>query len=583
MNFASVFLLILSFLLPIKNAEPDLRTPYEKGNKNQTATYNQTMEYYKLLDETFTEVKMIEYGLTDAGKPLNLVVVSKSGDYDPETIRYKSLRIVLVNNAIHAGEPEGVDASMMLVRDLVQKKELSKYLDKLVFCVIPMYNIDGALNRGCCSRANQNGPEEYGFRGNGQNLDLNRDFIKCDSKNARSFTQLFREWQPDMFLDNHTSNGADYQYTLTYIANHKNALPQKLSAYLHNELIPNLQKGTEKDGFPMSPYVETLTDIPDSGLVGFVSPPRFSTGYASLYNTLSFTVETHMWKPFNKRVDATYIFMKHILDKVYMDGDKIAQLRKEANQSIFSSTHILNWTFDDKKYDWIIFKGYEAKYKPSEISGQKRLYYDRNAPYEKKIKYYNYAKAGTAVKVPDYYIIPQTWWRVIELLHLNAVEMTQLESDKLVKAANMYYIEGFDNSQRSPYEGHYLHTNVRLREEKQDIQFLEGDYIIKTNQPAFKYIVETLEPQAPDSYFAWNYFDGIMQQKEYFSDYIFEETAAELVRKNPELSKQLKENRNDTAFAKNGYAQLDYVYKHSPYYEKTHKRYPVARIFGKIP
>ncbi|MGZ5283343.1 MAG: M14 family metallopeptidase, partial [Bacteroidia bacterium] len=445
MNFATVLLLVLSFLLPITHAEPDLRTPYEKGNKNQTATYKQTMEYYKLLDETFTEVKMIEYGLTDAGKPLNLVIVSKSGDYDPETIRYKNLRIVLVNNAIHAGEPEGVDASMMLVRNLVQKKELSKYLDKLVFCVIPMYNIDGALNRGCCSRANQNGPEEYGFRGNGQNLDLNRDFVKCDSKNARSFTQLFREWQPDMFLDNHTSNGADYQYTLTYIANHPNALPQKLSNYLHKELIPAMQKSTEKDGFPMSPYVETLTDIPDSGLVGFVSPPRFSTGYASLYNTLSFTVETHMWKPFSKRVDATYSFMKHILDKVYMDSDKIAQLRKEANQSIFSSSHILNWTFDATRYDWINFKGYEAKYKPSEVSGQKRLYYDRNAPYEKKIKFYNYSKPGTEVKVPDYYIIPQTWWKVIDLLKLNAVQMTQLESDKVVKGANMYYIEGFDN------------------------------------------------------------------------------------------------------------------------------------------
>ncbi|MGZ5282356.1 MAG: hypothetical protein ACXWEY_08785, partial [Bacteroidia bacterium] len=132
-------------------------------------------------------------------------------------------------------------------------------------------------------------------------------------------------------------------------------------------------------------------------------------------------------------------------------------------------------------------------------------------------------------------------------------------------------------------EGHYLHTNVRLREEKQEIQFLEGDYIIKTNQPAFKYIVETLEPQAPDSYFAWNYFDGVLQQKEYFNDYVFEETASELVGKNPILAKQLKENQQDTAFAKNGYAQLDFVYKQSPYYEKTHKRYPVARIFGKIP
>ncbi len=583
MNFTSVFLLITSLIFPALNSSPDLRTPYEKGNGNQTATYSETMAYYKLLDEQFTEIKMIEYGLTDAGKPLNLVVVSKDGDYDPKTVRYKNMRVVLVNNAIHAGESEGVDASMMLVRDLVQKKELRKYLDKVVFCVIPMYNIDGALNRGCCSRANQNGPELYGFRGNGQNLDLNRDFIKCDSKNARSFTQLFREWQPDMFLDNHTSNGADYQYTLTYIANHPNALPQNLSNYMHKELIPNLEKGTEKDGFPMVPYVETLTEIPDSGLVGFVSPPRFSTGYASLFNTLSFTVETHMWKPFHKRVEATYVFMKHIMDKVYMDSDKIARLRKEANQSIFSQQHILNWEFDKDKFGWINFKGYEAKYKPSEISGLQRLYYDRSAPYTRKIKFYNYAKPGVTVKVPDYYIVPQTWWRVIELLKLNAVEMTQMPDNRLVKNAAMYYITGFDNSPRAPYEGHYLHTNVKLREEKQEVQFLEGDYIIKTNQQAFKFIVETLEPQAPDSYFAWNFFDAILQQKEYFSDYIFEETALELLNANATLKAELAaRQKQDSAFAKNVYSQLDFIYKQSAHYEKTHKRYPVARVFGQL-
>jgi hypothetical protein len=184
--------------------------------------------------------------------------------------------------------------------------------------------------------------------------------------------------------------------------------------------------------------------------------------------------------------------------------------------------------------------------------------------------------------VPDYYVIPQNWWRVIELLKLNNVKMTQLESDKLYKNANMYYIDAVENSPRAPYEGHYYHTKIKLHEEKQDVQFLEGDYVIPTNQPAFKFIVETLEPQAPDSYFSWNYFDAIMQQKEYFSDYIFEETAVDILDKNPDLKNQLKEKQaSDTAFAKNGLAQLDFVYKHSNYYEKTHKRYPVARIFGK--
>ncbi|MCB0684129.1 MAG: hypothetical protein KDC32_24970, partial [Saprospiraceae bacterium] len=129
------------------------------------------------------------YGDTDAGFPLHLAILSIDGDFDPVSLRKKGKRILFINNAIHPGEPCGVDATMMLLQDYLLDPARREALENVVVIAIPFYNIGGGLNRGSFSRANQEGPIEYGFRGNARNLDLNRDFIKCDSRNARTFNQ----------------------------------------------------------------------------------------------------------------------------------------------------------------------------------------------------------------------------------------------------------------------------------------------------------------------------------------------------------------------------------------------------------
>ncbi|HEX8350067.1 MAG TPA: M14 family zinc carboxypeptidase, partial [Hymenobacter sp.] len=181
-------LLFLLSALFISNPQPkpDWRTPFEKGDGNITATYAECIAYYQKLDAAYSEITMREAGTTDIGQPLHEVVVSSDGDADPASVRRKNRRVVFIQNGIHPGEPEGIDASMMLARDYVQKKELRQQLENVTLVIIPAYNVDGMLNRSATSRANQNGPREYGFRGNARNLDLNRDYIKQDSRNARS-------------------------------------------------------------------------------------------------------------------------------------------------------------------------------------------------------------------------------------------------------------------------------------------------------------------------------------------------------------------------------------------------------------
>lgn len=569
-----LFLFSLGFMAG-NNAVAQL-TPFELSkDKNYTATYAEVMAYYPKLAKQYPQVKLFNYGTTDVGKPLTLVVVSKDGVFDPAKIKQQNKRVILINNGIHPGEPEGIDASMMLVRDLLKRNQLPT---DVVVCFIAVYNIDGSLNRGV-SRISQNGPRAYGFRGNYRNLDLNRDFIKADSRNALAFMQILNTWQPDVFLDNHASNGSDYQYVMTLIETQKDKQNPILAQYTSKTLSPELYKRMEKSGFEMVPYVESLKGTPDSGIVAFIETPRFSTGYTVQHNIISYVTETHMLKAYDKKVYATYNFMQHLIDICQRDASQIGNLKRRADEQVIQQkTFALNWALDEQKYDIIPFKGFEASHKPSDISGLPRLYYDRSKPFTKNIKYYNTYKATVTANKPVAYVIPQAWGKIIDLFKLNKVAMRRLKHDTTL-TLQTYYIADYKTGQR-PYEGHYLHSGVTLKTlDNNPVKFYEGDYVVYTNQAINRYIVETLEPQGVDSFFAWNFFDSMLSQKEHYSDYVFEDIAFEYLKTHPELQKLLDEEKaKNPQVAKSAAAQLEFVYRNSPFYEKTYLRYPVGRL-----
>ena len=551
------------------------QTPFEKSNKQATATYPEVIAYYKDLAAHYPQAKLITYGPTDHGEPLHVLVLSKNGEFDRQKLEAQNKTIFLINNGIHPGEPEGIDASMMLARDLLQHHALP---ENVVLCIIPLYNIDGSFNRSSTSRANQNGPLAYGFRGNSRNLDLNRDFIKTDSRNSASFQQIFNYWKPEIFVDTHTSNGADYQYTMTLIPTQKDKLNPLLSAYLTKTMVPDLYQKMAVKGYELIPYINSVEETPDAGITGFLEPPRFSTGYAALHNSIAFMPETHMLKSYDKRVDATYKLLQTYIDIIVRDQKAIRENKQRADEQTARQTVFpLEWKLDDTKSNSISFKGFTAKEKPSAVSGFDRLYYDRHAPYTKPIKEWNTFVPTVSVNKPIAYIIPQAWGRVIELLKLNGIKMAQLAEDVKL-SLEMYYIKDYKTVSQ-PYEGHYMHSAVHVNPVKQAIQFYAGDYVVYVNQSQNRYIVETLEPQATDSFFNWNFFDSVLGQKEHYSAYVFEDTAAQLLKDHPELKQLLEEQKaKDPAFAKNGSAQLEFVYKHSDYYEKTYQRYPVGRL-----
>ena len=573
-----IFILLLLVILSCnskKEKEYNFTTVFEKSNGLETATYVETIQYYKNLAATYASIKIDSIGETDSGKPLHMVTLNTDGIFNFSEIR-KNKRILLINNGIHPGESDGIDATMMLYRDLAKGKITVP--KNTVIVTIPIYNVGGSLNRNSTTRTNQNGPKAYGFRGNARNYDLNRDFIKCDTKNTKTFAQLFHIVQPDVFIDNHVSNGADYQYTLTHLFTQHNKLGGDLGAYLHNEMMPNLEQQLADKDWDITPYVNVFNKTPESGFSQFMDSPRYSTGYTTLFNTLGMMVETHMLKPYKQRVEGTYELMKSMVDITEKDGEKIKALREHANKKLLTNkTYTLNWEIDTSKTSTLNFKGFEGEMIPSEITGKQRLKFNRNKPFTKEVSYQNYFKPTDSVTIPSAYIIPQGWWPVIDLLKINNTEMFQLEKDSSYTVES-YKIKDY-KSRNTPYEGHYLHYNTSVSSEVKTITFKKGDYLIKTNQTSLRYLLETLEPQAPDSFFNWNFFDTILQQKEGFSPYVWEEKAKLILLQNPRLQIELNLKKSyEPDFANNWYAQLDWIHKKSENYEKTHLQYPVYRV-----
>jgi hypothetical protein len=581
-KFVLIVLTVSQIIISCDNGDSsekmNFETKFEKSDGQETATYQETIDFYSRLAETHTSVALYEMQKTDSGEPLHLVTFNPNRTFESEFNTEDDKIILLINNGIHPGESDGIDATMMLFRDLAENAIETP--TNVIVAAIPVYNIGGALNRNSTTRTNQNGPKEYGFRGNARNYDLNRDFIKSDTKNAKAFANLFQTVKPDVFIDNHVSNGADYQYVLTHLFTQHNKLGGDLGQYLHQSLLPRLEDSLAARKWEITPYVNVFNRTPESGFTQFMDSPRYSTGYTTTFNTLGMMVETHMLKPYKERAEGTYQLMKEMLEIVNKDASNIKKLRSEALSLYTEGNYYpLRWAVDSSKTRTLSFKGYEAERIPSEITGADRLQYDRSKPFAREITYYDQYKATDSVTIPGQYIIPQGYWNVINLLKANEIKMDRLPNDTTI-TATVYKVVDYETVS-SPYEGHYLHYNTKVSGSTEQVRLREGDYVVSTQQPGVRYLLETLEPEAVDSFFNWNYFDTILQQKEGFSPYVWEDKAAEMLRNDPKLKASFeKKKAADLAFASNWYAQLDWLHKQSPHYEPSHLRYPIVRVGG---
>ncbi len=573
-----IFSLFVLFFITYNAINAQMMSIPFLNNHNTTIEYADLIPFYENLAAEYPDISKLQIiGTTDSGKPLHVFKISSDPDFSPEQERAAGKLILFINNGIHPGEPCGISAAMLWSQSVLASAN-EALLDSIAIYIIPVYNVGGMLNRNSTSRANQIGPESYGFRGNARNYDLNRDFIKLDSKNARSWVSFYSRCKPHIFLDTHTSNGSDYQYVITLIATQRDKANPIIADYLSEEMIPELYAGMEAGNYPMIPYVYSYERTPDKGIKAFLDLPRYSTGYAALFNALPFMTETHMLKPYKDRVKSTQLFMDVLLEFAMENTTEIIanKAKADAYDRQLNTWHY-QWQLDTSRDSTLLFKGYRPKYKPSEITGAERLYYDHEEPFAEEIPYYLHYKSMAEATKPEQYIIPQSRYDIAQLLELNNVDVDTLEEDRLIRC-RFYKFAAYESLDRA-YEGHYLHSETRLKAIEKPVEFQAGDYLVSTDQASVRFIMHVLEPEAEDSYFNWNYFDAILQRKEHFSPYVFEGLAASYLDEHPAFKKEFEATRAASAeMQENPYKQLHWIYAHGPWSEESYLLYPIGKV-----
>ncbi len=310
-----------------KAAMSDWITPAERSHFRTTPSYADTRAYLqRLADASPGTIHLTRFGVSPEGRDLMLVVAAKDGAFTPEVARASGKEIVMVQSGIHAGEIEGKDAALMLLRDIAVGGKHADLLDRTILVWLPIFNVDGHENSNAYNRINQNGPDAMGFRATAQNLNLNRDYIKADAPEMRDWLKMFDAWLPDLFMDIHTTDGADYQYDLTWYLEEWGPLHPAVKAWQDTAFKQSIFPAFDRMGHMQAPYLD-LVDHRDitKGIDNFGSGPRFSTGYVALRNRAALLVETHMLKSYEVRVRATYDLVVATLAYVNAHRGRAAQ------------------------------------------------------------------------------------------------------------------------------------------------------------------------------------------------------------------------------------------------------------------
>ncbi len=591
----SARLLFFLAMLPLAaQAQQDWRTPAEVSDYRTTPDYDATMTYLRRVQAAAPgEVRIEPFGKTGEGRELDLVIASRDGVFDPQILHQAHRPILLVENAIHAGEMDGKDASMALLRDMVITKTQAALLDRAVFVFIPVYNADGFARLGRFNRINQNGPELTGWRGNGTNLNLNRDYLKAQAPETQAFWPMYERWLPDFFVDDHVTDGADFRYDVTYSIDHGPDVDPGLAGYLGNTVTPELQSAVDKaPGHLASPTYIQLADEndPSKGLGYFADPPRYSCGSILLENRPCMLVEMHMLKSYRTRVTGNTILLEALLMILNRDADKLLAMNAQADAhaaQVAGKPLGLAYAPNGDTSPFLLH-GYDYTLSQSTISGAQMVTYS-HTPRDFMLQAQTGVVAVSTATPPAAYIIPAQWTSIINVLRTHGVPMEQL-TQAWTGSVEQYQCSN-NVWQRPPFEGrHPLFAGEAAPPEaghfggctlsQQTATYPAGSVVVRLDNRLSKMAVHWLEPAAPDSALAWGFFDPIFEQREYGEPYVVEKLAREMLTNNPLLKAEFDSKvQADAKFAASPAARLAFFYDHSPYYTANRVGvYPVGRL-----
>lgn len=563
----------------------DWTTPAERSDFRTTPSYGDTLAYLERLQkEAPGQIRLQTFGISPQGRPMTVVIANRDGVFTPEAARTAKLPIVLVQAGIHPGEIEGKDAGLMLLRDFVITGKLPHLLDHAVLVFIPVFSVDGHENSSPYNRINQNGPDSMGFRGQSQYLNLNRDYIKADAPEMRAWLRLWQRWRPDLLIDIHTTDGADYQYDLTWYLEDPHKLDAGVSAW-QQQAMASVIPAYEKRGHLASLYLEFKDGAdPRQGIVNFGSGPRFSTGYAALQNRPGLLIETHMLKSYAIRVRTAYDLVALMLDYVGRNATALLEANAKADaatvaRSAGDASAQVALTFKpDPDSTPFSLKSYAFTQSPSEISGGTWIRYDPAKPQTYVIANWNGLLPDVAVAPPAAYAIPAQWTGIIDRLKAHGIVYRRLDCSTAITGMGYQ----LDNPKWSsqPFEGHLMLRQVEPRLLPRQEILPPGSVIVPLNQASANVALELLEPDAPDSLLRWGLLDAVFETKEYGEPRVLEKLARDMLAKDPALKVEFEQKlKSDTTFAASPQARLSFFFQHSPWFAAQKVgTYPVLRL-----
>ena len=567
------------------------QTRAEKSGYRLTPDYDETMRYAHQLEGGTRWIDVQSYGTSGQGRPLPLIVVSKDRAFTPAAARATGKPIVLIQNGIHAGEIEGKDASLALIRDLAVLRTRPELLDHVILLVLPIFSVDAHERSGPFNRINQNGPEEMGWRFTPIGLNLNRDYLKTEAPEMRAMiSQVFTRWWPHLLVDNHTTDGADYRYDISYGINFGIGVPAGVDRWVTGPFERRVVPRLEQMGHLPAPYISFRSgNDPFSGIDFGDSPPRFSTGYAPLQCRPAILVETHMLKPYENRVRATYDLMVALLEEINAHPDSLlaavsaseaeviarARARTPAARRATLTTRV---TRDSIPFPYL---GWQTRREMSEITGAPVPRYTHTA-WDTVIPLRRTLESTLDVAMPPGYLVPQEWTSVLDHLQIHGVRFRRF-AKAWSDTVEMQRVLEWSAAPRS-FEGHHNVTVARVQLERQARTFQPGDLWVPCDQRSGMVAVHLLEAQAPDGLMFWNAFDTVLEPKEYAEDYVMEPIARGMLKKDPALAKEFAGRvAADSAFAKSPAARIDFFYRRSPWADPELNLHPAARAIHAPP
>jgi murein tripeptide amidase MpaA len=566
---------------PEGGAPASLVTEAERSRFQRTGRYDEVERMCRAFEQAYPgRARCVTFGTTPEGRPMLAIVASADGVLDPEAARAKRRPVILLQAGIHAGEIEGKDGGLWALREMLDGKLAPGALGAVTAVFVPVFNADGHERFGKNHRPNQRGPEEMGFRTTGQNLNLNRDYVKAEAPEMHAMLALFEAWDPVVYADLHTTDGAKFQHDVAVLVAPKTPRSDGLDV-LARGLSDALQARLTSLGHLPLPFYPSFIkdDDPSSGFSAEPGPPRFSQHYAAARNRIGVLVETHSWATYERRVRTMHDFLAALFERATTSA---VALRAAADAADARGARLAGapvaLTYRAKATPRPIeFRGYAYEKRPSEISGGAWIIYDESRPEIWRVPLFDELEPELTVTAPRAgYVVPAAHAAFVAAkLRLHGLRY------QVMKAARpAFAVEAFRADEVTFGRSFEGRTPAKVkgasRPERRDLP--AGSLFVPIAQPRALLLLHLMEPLAPDSLVAWGFLNSCFERKEYMEDYIAEEEARKMLAADPALRAQFEARLKDPVFAQSPRARLDFFYQRHPAWDERVNLIPMLRV-----